>query len=325
MFSGESGGRLLYGLAWLAGRLPLPALHRLGELCAWLARLTSAREYRVAQVNFALIAPGLDAGERERRVRAMLAETWRGALETLAFWTRPAARNLRRVDGVHGGEAFEAALAASRGAERKGLIIAAPHYGNWELLNQWLASRTSIAILYRAPDSAAGEAFLRRVRARLGAGVHPVLPIRADAAGVRKLLKHLQGGGVVGILPDQQPKAGEGDFAPFFGIPALTMTLLSRLAARSGAPVLVAYAERRPGARFDIRIEPAPVAIADADLRTATAALNAAVEAVARRDFRQYQWTYKRYTLRPPDSGEANPYWPHCYSRRLRARAGADA
>jgi KDO2-lipid IV(A) lauroyltransferase len=40
----------------------------------------------------------------------------------------------------------------------------------------------------------------------------------------------------------------------------------------------------------------------------AVAALNAGVETVARRDFAQYQWTYKRYTLRPPGSGEENPY-----------------
>ena len=44
---------------------------------------------------------------------------------------------------------------------------------------------------------------------------------------------------MVGILPDQQPKAGEGEFAPFFGKPALTMTLLGRLAQRSGAQVLL--------------------------------------------------------------------------------------
>ena len=37
------------------------------------------------------------------------------------------------------------------------------------------------------------------------------------------------------------------------------------------------------------------------------------VEAIARRDLQQYQWTYKRYTLRPPGSGESNPYHPDCY------------
>nr|HPM56662.1 lipid A biosynthesis lauroyl acyltransferase [Thermomonas sp.] len=147
-----------------------------------------------------------------------------------------------------------------------------------------------------------------RVRANAGGDVEQV---RAEAAGVRTLLKRLQKGGVVGILPDQQPKAGEGEFAPFFGKPALTMTLLGRLAARSDARVLFAWCERLPDTsppRFALHVQAAPEAVGDADPAHAVAALNAGIEAIARRDFAQYQWTYKRYTLRPPGSGEANPY-----------------
>ena len=136
--------------------------------------------------------------------------------------------------------------------------------------------------------------------------------VRAEASGVRTLLKRLQKGGVVGILPDQQPKAGEGEFAPFFGRQALTMTLLGRLANRSGAQVLLCWCQRLPGngaPRFALHIAPAPAGIADADPQRAVAALNAGVEAVAQRDFAQYQWTYKRYSQRPDGSGEENPYW----------------
>ncbi|HWS77952.1 MAG TPA: lipid A biosynthesis lauroyl acyltransferase, partial [Thermomonas sp.] len=163
-------------------------------------------------------------------------------------------------------------------------------------------------ILYRPPESAIGEGFLRRVRANAGGEVEQV---RAEAAGVRSLLKRLQKGGVVGILPDQQPKVGDGEFAPFFGKQALTMTLLGRLAARSGARVLFAWCERVPDSsppRFALHIVDAPEGVADADPQRAVAALNAGLEAIARRDFAQYQWTYKRYTLRPPGSGEENPY-----------------
>src|SRR5690606_33318011 len=120
------------------------------------------------------------------------------------------------------------------------------------------------------------------------------------------------GGGVVGILPDQQPKAGEGVFAPFFGVQALTMSLLPRLAARTGATVLFAYCERIPAPgstpAFALRIEAAPEGIDDADTAAGAQALNAGVERIARRDPAQYQWTYKRYKLRPPGSGESNPY-----------------
>ena len=155
-----------------------------------------------------------------------------------------------------------------------------------------------------------GEAFLQRVRAD-DAGRVTQVPAEG-AAAVRQLFRRLQDGGAVGILPDQQPKAGDGEFAPFFGVPALTMTLLPRLAARTGAAVLFAYCERLPddgnAPAFALRIEPAPAGLADPDPHAGVAALNAAVERIARRDPAQYQWTYKRYTLRPPGSGEDNPY-----------------
>src|SRR3546814_6041660 len=78
--------------------------------------------------------------------------------------------------------------------------------------------RTPLAILYRPPESAVGEAFLRRVRADEG---DRVTQVRAEGPGNRQLFKVLKAGGVVGILPDQQPKAGDGEFAPFFGVQAL--------------------------------------------------------------------------------------------------------
>jgi KDO2-lipid IV(A) lauroyltransferase len=224
----------------------------------------------------------------------------------LAFWTRPHARNLAMLRERHGEALFDAAIAAGRG-----VIVAAPHYGNWELLNQWLASRTPLAILYKPPESKIGEAFLRRVRAD-DASAARVEQVPAEGSAVRRLLRVLQAGGVVGILPDQQPKGGDGVFAPFFGIDALTMTLLPRLAARTGATVLYAYCERiaSPGAApaFALRIEAAPDGIASDDAAEGARALNAGVERIARRDPAQYQWTYKRYSRRPPGSGETSPY-----------------
>ena len=294
---------LLYALAWGVARLPWPLLRALADGMAWLWVALDAREARVTRRNLELIRADLDANARESLVRGILRTTARQTFETLRLWTRPASRNLADLVEVHGEALFDDALRSG-----SGLIVAAPHMGNWELLNQWLARKTPLAILYRPPESAVGEAFLRRVRANAGGDVEQV---RAEAAGVRTLLKRLQKGGVVGILPDQQPKAGEGEFAPFFGKQALTMTLLGRLAHRSGARVLLCWCERLPGTgtpRFALYVEAAPAGVDAADPAQAVAALNAGVEAVARRDFAQYQWTYKRYTLRPPGSGEENPY-----------------
>ncbi|WP_133479520.1 lauroyl acyltransferase [Cognatilysobacter segetis] len=299
---------LLYALAWSLARLPWRWLARLGDAIADREVRRGSRESRIAARNLELAYPDLPPDRREALRHDILRVTARQMLETLRFWTHPHDRNLGRIVEDHGAQRLDAAIAAGHG-----VIVAAPHYGNWELLNQWLASRTPLAILYAPPESPVGDAFLNRVRAAHG-DAGRVTQIRAEAAGARQLFKWLQGGGVVGILPDQQPKQGDGEFAPFFGRPALTMSLLGRLAARTGATVLVAWCERigedAAGPRFALHVEPAPAEVASRDVAASVAALNAAFESVARRDPAQYQWTYKRFSLQP-DGG--NPYWPDCY------------
>jgi len=291
---------LLYLLTAMCSRLPRCWLRRAGVVVAWWWRRIGARESRVALRNLQLALPELPVPARAQLHREVLRMTARQTLETLRLWTCPPATCLDWIVESHGVAEFRRVLTSG-----SGVIVAAPHMGNWELLNRWLASQTSLAILYRAPESRIGEAFLRLVRADAGR----VTQIRADAAGVRALFKRLREGGVVGILPDQQPKAGDGDFAPFFGIQALTMTLLSRLAGRSGAAVVFAWCEQiGDGPRFALHIEPAAAEIADPDMPTALAALNAQIERIARRDLAQYQWTYKRFKARPEGSGEVNPY-----------------
>ncbi len=305
----------LYALAALVARLPWRWLYRAGDLLARVVLRPSSRESRVTGCNLAIAYPHMHPAQRDELRQAVLRTTARQLMETLRLWTRPHIENMQLIREEHGAELLDTAIAAGRG-----VIIAAPHYGNWELLNQWIALRTPLAILYAPPDSPVGEAFLNRVRADDSddTGQPPrVTQIRAEAAGVRQMFKQLAGGGVLGILPDQQPKQGDGEFGAFFGTQALTMTLLGRLAARSRAPVLMAYCERidshTAGPGFAIHIETAPEGVADADASVSVAALNAAVESIARRDPSQYQWTYKRYSLRPPGSGEDNPYWPQCY------------
>lgn len=290
--------RCLYALAWCAGRLPRGLQDGLGRWLGGLAWRANGREPRVARRNLELALPGLPAAEREALVRDVMRETGRAALETLRLWTRPRADALSLVAGCIGLERLQAAEASGRG-----VIIAAPHYGSWELLVEFMAARGPFSLVYRVPESAAGDGFLRLAR-----GGENVRLVPAEANAMRPLWRALQAGEVVGITPDHQPKLGGGEFAPFFGVPALTLSLIPKLAARTGATVLVAYAERNADGRYTMHFEPAPAGIASGDLALATRVMNSAVEAVARRDLRQYQWTYKRYTLRPPGSGEPNPY-----------------
>jgi len=298
MNSDIRAGALFRAATWL-GRLPWPCLRALADAIAWLWLRLDARESRVARRNLELAYPELLAAERAALHREVLRSTARQTFEMLRTWTRPPAQNLARLRERHGQALYDQALASGRG-----VIVAAPHFGNWELLNQWLAQRGPIAIVYRVPDSPVIDGFLQRAR-----GADNVRQVRAEGPAVRQLFKTLKDGGAVGILPDQQPKMGDGVFAPFFGHAALTMTLVNRLAERTGAIVLYGWVERLSDSLdFALHVEPADAALANPDPVVAATALNAGIERIARRDPTQYQWTYKRYTLRPPGSGEANPY-----------------
>jgi Kdo2-lipid IVA lauroyltransferase/acyltransferase len=295
-------GRLLYALAWLPGRLPLAWQRALGRALGRLALRADLREARIARRNLELVTLEPDVGTREQRVRTILEATGANALETLRVWTQGRAANLALVCEVRGRDVLDAARAQGRG-----VIIAAPHYGNWELLIGYLASVAPFSLVYRVPEKRAGDVFLRLARGDPGVTLVP-----AESTAMRPLFRALQRGELVGITPDQQPKLGAGEFAPFFGRQALTLTLIPKLAARSGAPVVFAWSEPVPGG-FDIVFEAAPPDIANADVQLATTAMNAAVESVARRRPEWYQWTYKRFSKRPKGSGESNPYYPDCY------------
>jgi Kdo2-lipid IVA lauroyltransferase/acyltransferase len=261
-----------------------PSLRRalangLARLMQWLP----SRERRVIDANLALIAPTLALDRR-----AVLAAYAFGTLDTLKIWASEPAALLAQIEAVNNEDLLDQAQASGRG-----VLIAAPHLGAFELLNLYLAARGRLTILYKPPKQAWLEPFLNRRRERSGANA-----VAASASAVRALLKALKRGDMVGILPDQQPKLGEGAFAPFFGVDALTMTLYGKLAASAGAVPLLAFAERTPRG-YRIVIKALPQTVADSDPTVAVAALNAAIECVVRCAPMQYQWSYKRWSMRP--------------------------
>lgn len=298
-------GRLLWALFRLIASLSLPRLQALG---AWLGRRRRGRGRRIAQYNIALCFPELDPAQHEQRVDAALAHLGRGMFEAFAIWTRPR-RALTWIGQVHGAQHLQQARAAG-----KGVLILAPHLGAWELLNLYLAATGPGAVLYRpAPLPALDEAIVRG-RGALGMGQIP-----ADRSAPRMIIRRLAAGDTIGILPDQQPRLGEGVFVPFFGLQALTMTLAPRLSQR--APTLLAWAERLPdGAGFDLHFEPADAGLRDPEPEIAAAAMNASIEALVRRCPEQYVWDYKRFSLRP--EGEPERYGPGTRRRHRETPAG---
>lgn len=303
--------RVILLLIRAASRLPLWLAQAFGTVIGQLFYWIPNREQENARINLELCFPELDQAEREQLLRRTLQENAKTLMEAPGTWLRDPAWWLQRIDG-QGGERLLRDLLA----QGKGLIIAAPHIGNWEVGVHFLASAAPITALYRPPRLQVLEEVIKRGREQNGAKL-----VATDAKGVKALYGALMAGEMVGILPDQQPKQGgksAGVFAPFFGEPALTMVLVNRLAQRSGAPVVYMITERLPRARgYCMHWIMAPEGIADPDPEIAAAALNLGVEQCARRLPTQYQWSYKRFEARP-DGGRSR------YSRRRSSATEAE-
>jgi len=279
-------------MSWLSRR-SLGFLHALGSLLGWAAYALSGSYRQRLRANAALA--GIDARGR----RAAVGQAGRMVAETPRLWLRPASLPLEPAVQWQQTELIEHALAAGRG-----LVLLTPHLGAFEVIAQAYAerfgARQPVTVLYRP----ARKAWLRELEttARSRPGLHTA---PATLAGVRQMIRALRQGQTVGLLPDQVPPDGMGVWAPFFGQPAYTMTLASRLTLQTGAALLLTLCERLPRSTgWCIRIfelpEPLPLAAAfhgnDAAHQTECAAvMNRAMEFLIRQCPAQYLWGYNRY------------------------------
>lgn len=274
----------------LVAYLPLPLLHGIGYVLGWLGWLFPNPNKRVALRNLRLCFPDMPQPERHRLARHSLIETAKTMMETVALWLGDIDRLKGWTREVRGGALLDQALQSDRG-----VLIVSPHIGSWEYVGLYCAARHPMTCLYRPARQEDMEPAIVAGRQRMGIRLAPT-----DTRGVRTLLQALKANELVGILPDQDPRNEAGVFAPFFGVPAKTMTLLPRLAQKSGAPLLFCVAERLSWGRgFRLHFLPAPEGIASQDAVAAATALNHGVEQCVRVAPSQYQWIYKRFKTRP--------------------------
>ncbi len=268
----------------LAAHLPLSTLHRLGALLGWMTYWLSGNYARRLRENLRYEMGNCPEENFRQVLSASIAEAGKGVAELPWLWCRSLEEIVPSVKMCHGWEHVEAARA--RG---KGIIFLTPHLGCFEISATYAAESIPITVLYRPPKLAWLEAVMRSGREH-----GQIRLARTDVSGVRLLYKALKRGEAIGLLPDQVPGKGEGEWADFFGRPAYTMTLVGRLAESSGATVLMAYAERLPkGVGYIIHITPLEFV---ANLPV-TRQINAALEKVVRACPTQYLWSYNRYKI----------------------------
>jgi KDO2-lipid IV(A) lauroyltransferase len=282
------------GAIRLVALLPHPALLRIGRVLGSIAARIFGSRRRVAERNLQLCFPELDSAARTQLLEQTLRESGTMLVEFALAWMASAHKIERIAVTFEGLEHLEAAR-----AQGHGVLLVGAHFSHLELCARLVSQRIAIAGMYREHKDAAFEWAIKRARLRY-----------ADAMfakhELRQTVRYLKAGGTVWYAPDQDMRGKDVVFAPFFGVPAATITATHHLARLSGARVIPFFHRRRDDGSYAIRLE-APLAdFPSADALADTTRVNACIERMVREAPSQYLWLHKRFKTRPP--GEAPPY-----------------
>jgi len=278
--------------------LPLRWLHALGALLGQLTFTFSANYAARTRENLRQANVAKDEAHFAELLKQTVSEAGKGIVELPWVWLKPLEQVCATVTSCQGWEHMEAAH-----AKGNGIILLTPHWGCFEVVGLYVGQRMPLTCLYRSPRQDWLENIMRGGRER---GLAKLAT--ADVKGVRILFKALKSGEAIGLLPDQVPGNGEGEWVNHFSRLAYTMTLSGRLAQKSKATVLLSFAERLPkGEGYVLRFEPLTLDYS----QPVPAQINAALERVIAISPAQYLWSYNRYKVPsgvlPPDATKETP------------------
>jgi KDO2-lipid IV(A) lauroyltransferase len=283
----------------LISKMPLGMVRGIGRLLGQIYYLIPTKLRHNHQVNIGICFPELSEHEQEKLLHDSLIETFQTMMELPAIWL---GSPTTWVDMTEEGENISELRQAME--EGKGVIMAGPHQGNWELGFHYLSSRFPVTAIYRPPRKEYLNDLIEEGRRRGGGDLAP-----ATVQGVKKLITALKKGEMLLLLTDQVPKAAgkQGNvFAPFFGRQAQTMVLVNSLVRKTGAQVFFFYFERLASGKYRLNCFKAPEGIDDPNVEEAAAAINLGLEECIRHRPEQYLWGYKKFE-KSPDGGRS-PY-----------------
>ena len=288
------GTWLLVAMGWVVAHLPLRVAIWLGKALGWLALHLARSRRHIADVNLELCFPELARRERRALLARNFAHTGVGLVEALVVWLNPR-RPVHTRCAITGLEHLQEAHRQGRGV----LLISA-HFTCIDIGSQAMSRVAEVDVMYRENKNPVWEWLQVRGRRHYFDGV-------VEREDVRQTLRRLKAGRTVWYAADQDYGRKHSVFAPFFGIPAATITATARLAKFNGSPVLFLRQTRNLEAlTWHIQIDPPLAGFPSGDDVADATRINAQIEDAIRRHPEQYLWMHRRFKTRP--AGEARPY-----------------
>jgi KDO2-lipid IV(A) lauroyltransferase len=284
------------------GMLPGGAAIAIGKSMGRAFYLLAADLRRTAAINLRLAFPDKSEEERKVLMRACFDTLGRQLGLFSQFGTR-SQEELRDMIEPSGFENLDAAI------EKYGqrIILWTAHLGAWELTSFGFSFLGyPITFLVRRIDNPRIEEMVDDVRTRFG---NKTLGKLAAARSMLKILR--SGEAPLGLLFDLNTLEDEAIFVDFFGVPAATSFIVSKLAVRTQAPLIPVFAPwNEDKKKFQLIVKPAVVPEVtgdeEADVRCLTNRLTRITEDLIRQHPGQWLWVHKRWKTRPP--GEPSIY-----------------
>ena len=272
---------LLKLLIFLFSLIPLFFIQLIGALIGHIFNFLNLKSRDILVDNLTKSNIYSNKSDLKRAINTNIGETGKTILEAFAIWTSKEKRILGWIKEVKGLDAIEKAQ-----KNKKGIIFLTPHLGCYEITSIYYGSKFPLSVLYRPPRQKWLINLIKKGRQK---GFQTLAP--TDKSGVKKILNALKKNEAIGILPDQAANKGEGEWVDFFGRPAYTMVLVSKLVNKTGANVIMTFGERLGnGKGFKIHFE-----TIDPDAVSTPSKLNKLLEREIRKAPTQYLWNYDKH------------------------------
>ena len=283
------------------GALPLQTSMRFGKSFGKFLAKKFPKLQKTAKRNLEIALPELSVEEKRKIVHGTFESLGRhlGFVSHFRKFKHEDIKDLIEVVGKE--ENFETAL-----AKGNGVLFFTGHFGSWEVFNLLApAFGYGMNILVRRIDNPLIEDFVDSFRTKFGT-------VTLDKTkSARKMFRVLENGEILGILADLNVQEKEGVFVDFFGVPASTTTSIAKLALKTNAEVLPAFAVwNEEKGKYVVHLEPAvkyeKSENQDEDIKVLTQKITNVVEEYVRKYPEQWLWIHKRWNTRP--KGEKGLY-----------------
>ncbi len=269
---------------------------RAARLLATVFWIAVPKRRHVTLTNLRLCFPDWSEEKRQEVAKECFYCLSRAALDHSVLWkgSREDVERMVRFDSEE--------LKSITSEDNRPLILIAPHFAGLDATGIGLNLHVRGVSLYQKQSNPVWDEAALAGRMRFN---EPVLIAKSNQSDLRPVIRAMRDGLPFYYLPDMDHGRRNSIFVPFFGVPAATLPMASRLAKMTKAKVLMCIPEMVEDG-YQIHITKCWDNFPTDDFEADTLRVTQELERWILKFPAQYMWTHRRFKTRP--EGEKSVY-----------------